>query len=62
MDADSSRFCPAVRWAGAVWVNTHHVGDPAPPFGGYKPSGWGREMSNLVLERYTETKAVAAAP
>jgi phenylacetaldehyde dehydrogenase len=47
--------------AGTVWINTHNFGDPALPFGGYKESGWGREMGKEVLELYTETKAVAAA-
>ncbi|WP_159711753.1 aldehyde dehydrogenase family protein [Geminicoccus flavidas] len=44
--------------AGTVWVNTHNWGDAAFPFGGYKQSGWGREMGKEVLEHYTETKAV----
>ena len=43
-----------------VWINTHNFGDVALPFGGYKESGWGREMGKEVLELYTETKAVAA--
>jgi acyl-CoA reductase-like NAD-dependent aldehyde dehydrogenase len=30
------------------------------PFGGYKQSGWGREMGYEAIELYTETKAVAA--
>ena len=47
--------------AGTVWVNTHNFGDVALPFGGYKESGWGREMGKEVLELYTETKAVPAA-
>ena len=32
--------------------------DAALPFGGYKQSGWGREMGHQVLEAYTEVKAV----
>ena len=47
--------------AGTVWVNTHNVFDPALPFGGYKQSGWGREMGFEAIELYTEVKAVAAA-
>lgn len=47
--------------AGTVWINTHNFGDVALPFGGYKESGWGREMGKEVIELYTETKAVAAA-
>lgn len=44
--------------AGTVWVNCYYVFDSALPFGGYKQSGWGREMSGEALELYTETKAV----
>ena len=44
--------------AGTVWINTHNYGDAACPFGGYKQSGWGREMGKEVMEHYTETKAV----
>ena len=46
--------------AGTVWVNCHNVLDPTMPFGGYKQSGWGREMGKDVLELYTEVKAVCA--
>jgi phenylacetaldehyde dehydrogenase len=44
--------------SGTVWVNCYNVFDAALPFGGYKQSGWGREMGEAVLEHYTETKAV----
>ena len=44
--------------AGTVWVNCYNVFDSALPFGGYKQSGWGREMGHEVLELYTQTKAV----
>jgi phenylacetaldehyde dehydrogenase len=47
--------------AGTVWINTYHVFDAAQPFGGYKESGWGREMGHQVLENYLETKAVCVA-
>lgn len=43
---------------GTVWVNCYNIFDSALPFGGYKQSGWGREMGEAVLENYTETKAV----
>ncbi|MGE4251873.1 MAG: aldehyde dehydrogenase family protein [Parvibaculaceae bacterium] len=46
--------------AGTICINAHNYGDPAWPFGGYKQSGWGREMGKEVMEHYTETKAVAA--
>jgi phenylacetaldehyde dehydrogenase len=44
--------------AGTVWINCYNVFDPALPFGGYKQSGWGREMGHEVLELYTEVKSV----
>lgn len=44
--------------AGTVWINCYHVFDAALPFGGYKQSGWGREMGEAVLANYLETKAV----
>jgi phenylacetaldehyde dehydrogenase len=47
--------------AGTVWINCYNIFDAALPFGGYKQSGWGREMGHEVLEQYTEVKAVCAA-
>jgi phenylacetaldehyde dehydrogenase len=47
--------------AGTVWVNCHNVFDAALPFGGYKQSGWGREMGEEVLHNYTEVKAITTA-
>jgi phenylacetaldehyde dehydrogenase len=47
--------------AGTVWINTYHVFDAAMPFGGYKESGWGREMGSQVLSNYLETKSVVTA-
>jgi phenylacetaldehyde dehydrogenase len=44
--------------AGTVWVNCYNIFDAGLPFGGYKQSGWGREMGAAVLEHYTESKAV----
>ena len=44
--------------AGTVWINCYNVFDAAMPFGGYKQSGWGREMGHEVLENYTEVKSV----
>ncbi|MEX0777146.1 MAG: aldehyde dehydrogenase family protein [Phycisphaeraceae bacterium] len=44
--------------AGTVWVNCYNIFDAALPFGGYKQSGWGREMGHEVLHHYTECKAV----
>ena len=47
--------------AGTVWVNTYNIFDAALPFGGYKQSGWGREMGSEILDAYTETKSVVIA-
>jgi len=46
--------------AGTVWINCYNIFDAALPFGGYKQSGWGREMGHDVLQNYTEVKAVCA--
>jgi acyl-CoA reductase-like NAD-dependent aldehyde dehydrogenase len=42
--------------AGVVWVNTYNQFDAAAPFGGYKQSGYGREMGHAALDTYTQTK------
>ena len=44
--------------SGTVWINCYNIFDAALPFGGYKQSGWGREMGHEILDAYTETKAV----
>lgn len=44
--------------AGTVWVNTYNVYDTAAPFGGYKQSGFGREMGQHAIEHYTQVKTV----
>jgi acyl-CoA reductase-like NAD-dependent aldehyde dehydrogenase len=44
--------------AGTVWINTYNVYDTAAPFGGYKQSGFGREMSVHAVEHYTQVKSV----
>jgi phenylacetaldehyde dehydrogenase len=46
--------------AGTVWINCYSIFDPALPFGGYKQSGWGREMGYDAIELYTEIKSVCA--
>ena len=51
------RIAAALR-AGSVWINCYNIFDAALPFGGYKQSGWGREMGHDVLNLYTEVKAV----
>ncbi|GEK59928.1 betaine-aldehyde dehydrogenase [Marinococcus halophilus] len=44
--------------AGTVWVNSYNLTDPATPFGGFKASGFGREMGSYALNNYTEVKSV----
>jgi len=51
------RVARAIR-AGTVWVNCYNVFDVMSPFGGYKQSGYGRELGRAALELYTQTKSV----
>src|SRR5271157_87859 len=44
--------------AGTVWVNCYDVFDAAAPFGGFKKSGFGRELGEKGLDSYTEMKTV----
>jgi acyl-CoA reductase-like NAD-dependent aldehyde dehydrogenase len=44
--------------AGVVWINCFNEFDDAAPFGGYKESGWGRDLSSHALEKYTQLKTV----
>jgi phenylacetaldehyde dehydrogenase len=57
-DVSKAHGLAAKLKAGTVWVNCYNIFDASLPFGGYKQSGWGREMGEAVLENYTETKAV----
>ncbi len=57
-DVSKAHRLAAELRAGTVWVNCYNIFDAALPFGGYKQSGWGREMGAEALELYTETKAV----
>jgi len=47
--------------AGTVWINCYNIFDAALPFGGYKESGWGREMGHNALDNYLETKSICAS-
>jgi phenylacetaldehyde dehydrogenase len=53
----ANRMARAMR-AGTVWINCYNIFDAALPFGGYKQSGWGREMGKEAIELYTEVKSV----
>jgi aldehyde dehydrogenase (NAD+) len=47
--------------AGSVWINTYNGFDTASPFGGYKQSGFGRDLGSYALEQYTNIKSVWVA-
>jgi phenylacetaldehyde dehydrogenase len=47
--------------AGSVWINQYNGFDTALPFGGYKQSGWGRELGGAAIDSYTQIKAVNVA-
>lgn len=51
------RIAPQLR-AGSVYVNQQSTIDPAMPFGGYKASGFGRDLGSEQLDYVTETKTV----
>jgi aldehyde dehydrogenase (NAD+) len=55
--ARAHRFARRIR-AGTVWINTYNLYDPAAPFGGFKQSGFGRELGREGLLAYTESKTV----
>jgi phenylacetaldehyde dehydrogenase len=57
-DVSKAHRTAALLRAGTVWINCYNIFDAALPFGGYKQSGWGREMGKDVLNLYTQTKAV----
>jgi acyl-CoA reductase-like NAD-dependent aldehyde dehydrogenase len=54
------RLAAAIR-AGTVWINMPNPVDAAAPWGGFKASGWGREMGRHALDLYTERKGVWTA-
>jgi phenylacetaldehyde dehydrogenase len=57
-DIKKAHHIAAELRAGTVWINCYGVLDSAMPFGGYKQSGWGREMGHQMLDLYTEVKSV----
>jgi betaine-aldehyde dehydrogenase len=46
---------------GAVWINTHILLTPEMPHGGFKMSGYGKDLSSYGLEDYTRIKHVMSA-
>jgi acyl-CoA reductase-like NAD-dependent aldehyde dehydrogenase len=57
-DVKKAHYVARKLRAGTVWVNTYNIYDTAVPFGGYKASGFGREMGAHALEHYTQVKSV----
>jgi acyl-CoA reductase-like NAD-dependent aldehyde dehydrogenase len=57
-DVKKAHYVARKLQAGTVWVNTYNLYDTALPFGGYKQSGFGREMGAAALEYYTQVKSV----
>ena len=60
-DISKAHLVAAKLKAGTVWINSYNIFDAALPFGGYKQSGWGREMGHDALDLYTQKKAVCVA-
>jgi aldehyde dehydrogenase (NAD+)/betaine-aldehyde dehydrogenase len=55
--ARAHRLAAGIR-AGTVWINMPNPVDAVAPWGGYKSSGWGREMGKDAIDLYTEKKSV----
>ena len=54
------RFANALRF-GTVWINTHLISPSEMPHGGYKESGYGRDLSMYSVEAYTEVKHIVVS-
>jgi acyl-CoA reductase-like NAD-dependent aldehyde dehydrogenase len=57
-DVAKAHYVASALQAGTVWVNTYNVYDAAASFGGYKESGFGRELGEHALAAYTQLKTV----
>ncbi|MCW3063345.1 MAG: hypothetical protein JWN32_517 [Solirubrobacterales bacterium] len=60
-DLSKAHRAAAELQAGMVFINTYGAIDPSLPFGGYKESGWGRELGPDGLDPYLQTKTVVVA-
>ncbi|GAC78247.1 aldehyde dehydrogenase (NAD+) [Gordonia malaquae] len=60
-DVSKAHRTAAKLQAGSVWVNQYNGFDTALPFGGFKQSGWGRELGDSAVDHYTQTKSVNIA-
>jgi acyl-CoA reductase-like NAD-dependent aldehyde dehydrogenase len=57
-DVGKAHRAAAALRAGTVWINMYHTLDTGSPFGGYKQSGYGRELGRYALDLYTQVKSV----
>ncbi len=57
-DIKKAHYVASRLKAGTVWINTYNLYDAASPFGGYKASGYGRDLGRHALEGYTQVKSV----
>lgn len=57
-DVDKINYITHGLRAGTVWVNCYNILGSQTPFGGFKDSGFGREMGEYGLSQYTECKCV----
>jgi acyl-CoA reductase-like NAD-dependent aldehyde dehydrogenase len=56
--AKAHRVAHRVR-AGKIWINCYNIFPPGAPFGGFKRSGFGRELGlHSLLDLYTEVKDI----
>ncbi|AVM01590.1 betaine-aldehyde dehydrogenase [Gordonia iterans] len=60
-DISKAHRTAAAVQAGSVWVNQYNGFDTALPFGGFKQSGWGRELGDSAVDLYTQVKSVNIA-
>jgi betaine-aldehyde dehydrogenase len=56
-DEKADRVASGMR-AGTVWINDYHPYVPQAEWGGYKQSGFGRELGHHGLAEYRETKHI----
>ena len=60
-DIKKAHYVASKLQAGTVWINTYNAFDSGSPFGGYKQSGFGRDLGSYALEQYTNVKSVWVA-
>lgn len=57
-DIKKAHYVASKLKAGTIWINAYGAFDPASPFGGYKMSGFGRDLGMHALHEYTQVKSV----